>query len=555
MPFPNEHAARQTSPTRYKKFRRQKNKFGQGVDAIWGVLDDGKTELQSIRFDKSKFTPAQAKAWLKEHKMKTGIEAASSKANTSLNHITVNFRPEMRYDEMEGRKYLVVPSIPIVEGVHNGSGGALYYPGEELAKTPQVWNHKPVVVYHPEINGMGVSACDPAVLTARKVGVMMNTEYADGKLRSELWLDEERCNLVDKRILEAVQNNKMMEVSTGLFTDDDYEQGEWNGEQYEAIARNYRPDHLALLPDKVGACSIEDGAGFLRANEAAAGQPFISQQWADTFFPALNAVGIDTDKLTALELSHDQTRMQIASLLRNKSPNKEAWVEDVWPNYFIYAADGRLYKQAYKVNKDGVVTLEGIAAEVVRVVEYKQVTLTKRNKSMDKKEKLIKAIIANEHIAFGEDDAEFLESCDVETLEKMNIKPPVANVKDEPAPKEPAAPVLNQEPTTPKPKTVAEFMADAPPEIKRVLTNGLNAHNAEVKRLVNTITANPSNTLTEQRLNGMDVEDLRAIAALSRQPGDDGVQLFTGQGDVVANANVGPLPIPPAIVGAAQKAD
>lgn len=67
-PFPNEHACRKTNPDKYKRFRRQNNKFGSGIHAIWGVTKVGeKVELQSIRFSKSKFTVAQAKKWLKDH--------------------------------------------------------------------------------------------------------------------------------------------------------------------------------------------------------------------------------------------------------------------------------------------------------------------------------------------------------------------------------------------------------------------------------------------------------------------------------------------------------
>ena len=36
-PYPMEHAARLHAPGRYKTFRRQKNKFGKGIDAIWGI--------------------------------------------------------------------------------------------------------------------------------------------------------------------------------------------------------------------------------------------------------------------------------------------------------------------------------------------------------------------------------------------------------------------------------------------------------------------------------------------------------------------------------------
>jgi hypothetical protein len=65
-------------------------------------------------------------------------------------------------------------------------------------------------------------------------------------------------------VLDKLDKGEMVEISTGLFTDNIPESGVWNGEAYTAVARNYRPDHLAILPDQKGSCSIADGAGLLR---------------------------------------------------------------------------------------------------------------------------------------------------------------------------------------------------------------------------------------------------------------------------------------------------
>jgi len=188
--------------------------------------------------------------------------------------IIFNLRPSknlIRNETLEGRKFTVVPMVMMTEGVHRGSNGSLYYPADELGKTPCVWNMKPIVVNHPEANGVGMSACDPEVAEKYKIGMIMNTEFDDlGRLKAEAWIEAHRADEIEPRIMEAVENQTMMELSTGVFVDKDYVAGEYEGEAYEAIARNYRPDHLAVLPDKKGACAIEDGAGFIRnrADEA-----------------------------------------------------------------------------------------------------------------------------------------------------------------------------------------------------------------------------------------------------------------------------------------------
>ena len=65
-PFPNEHAARLKDPDQYDSFARKNNEGGEGIDFIYGIKD-GVSELQAIRFDRTRFTVQEAKAWLKSH--------------------------------------------------------------------------------------------------------------------------------------------------------------------------------------------------------------------------------------------------------------------------------------------------------------------------------------------------------------------------------------------------------------------------------------------------------------------------------------------------------
>jgi hypothetical protein len=65
-PYPNEHAARLTDPDQYDSIRRVNDEFGAGIDAIYGIKE-GTSELQAIRFDADRFTPAEAREWLSDH--------------------------------------------------------------------------------------------------------------------------------------------------------------------------------------------------------------------------------------------------------------------------------------------------------------------------------------------------------------------------------------------------------------------------------------------------------------------------------------------------------
>jgi hypothetical protein len=79
-PYPSEHSCRINDPSKYDRIRRNNNKFGKGIHAIWGIKKGYPVELQAIRFSKDKFTPAEAKKWAKDHDYKCKLfEPASEK--------------------------------------------------------------------------------------------------------------------------------------------------------------------------------------------------------------------------------------------------------------------------------------------------------------------------------------------------------------------------------------------------------------------------------------------------------------------------------------------
>lgn len=182
----------------------------------------------------------------------------------SLERLTLNLAGRVRRQKLEGREHLVAPITLIVPGVLNGSQGPLYYPLEEIRRNPDVWNHVPIVVYHPSRNGRNISARDPDVINTQKVGVVLRSR-ANGKLQAEAWFDVERTRQIDNRVYESLVKNEPIELSTGLFTRNEPapEGATYNGTPYTHTARDYRPDHLAVLPDQIGACSLQDGCGVL----------------------------------------------------------------------------------------------------------------------------------------------------------------------------------------------------------------------------------------------------------------------------------------------------
>lgn len=176
---------------------------------------------------------------------------------------TSNYVIEKRMHQ--GKEHIVVPVIMMVEGVHRGSHGPLFHSIDELGKFPETWNGMPVVINHPEINGINISANDPDIIDGQVVGRVYNT-YVDGtKLKAEAWISTEKLQALSAELLEQFKNGELVEVSLGMFTEEELVKGDWNGETYDAIAKSHRPDHLALLPGGRGACSLADGCG-IRVN-------------------------------------------------------------------------------------------------------------------------------------------------------------------------------------------------------------------------------------------------------------------------------------------------
>jgi hypothetical protein len=429
--------------------------------------------------------------------------------------ITANLAGTVRHDRMGGRDYLVVPMVMMCEGVHAGTNGPLYYPADEMARNVGVWDHKPIVIYHPTANGRAMSACQPDVITSRGVGVVMNTRFEDSKWKAEAWLEETRLKQVDNRVLEMLETNKMCEVSTGLFTENEVTPGTWNGEQYGAIARNYGPDHLAILPDQVGACSIKDGAGLLRANSADLQENrFFSTKERKTMdaadfgdpdrraYPVRDQADLENaarlvghagnpaavkerlttiakrkglklpaawqDKTHNTAMAHNASSFnRITGMIDRKLRDthggdygSDMYIHDVYPDSFIFSHAGDMYRVGYK-EKDGDVKITTDPEPVVRHMEYRTLegayvgnTATSHT-STPEPTVMEKKQVVDTLIANGgwvEGDRDFLMGLTDDRL-KLIGKAPTANA-EKPAPvATPApAPVAN---TTPTPAPVA----------------------------------------------------------------------------------------------------
>lgn len=468
-----------------------------------------------------------------------------------MEHLTFNVGgPGFRHDVLEGREHLVVPAVMLTEGVFNGSDGPIYYPKKVLADDPLSWNHMPVVVYHPEQNGQNVSARDQAVLNSQKIGVLLNTAFDPDttKLKTEAWLDVERTNKIDPRIIDKLTANEKVEVSTGVFVPRTKQTGVFNGRQYKQVAKKLKPDHLAVLPDQIGACSIADGAGLL-ANKT-----------GPTPDPVSN--GMSMDERTAA------VRHAVYESMEKPGYVWDGYVIDVYDTYVVYRSEDDLYKQDYTLSADGEVTLTGKPVEVVRVVQYRtadgslvgnasgEFVSNLEARIMDKKA-MVDFLINTESTVWIEADRQDLMSWSEDRLGRLvkaekaakatAVKVAAEGVtgnatvvaKEE---KTTEAPVTNTQKPVELPKmSWAELVANADQSTREMLGEMAAVYNAEKLRLIEVITNAKGNVFTKDDLAKKSPADLRNIAALvqAQAPTANSVPapLFFGQATAAPTAN------------------
>jgi hypothetical protein len=433
---------------------------------------------------------------------------------------------QIRLTKFEGRDHIVVPVVMLTEGVHAGSGGPLYYPAEEIAKFPAAWNGRPVPVLHPvDDDGFPVSCNSPDVLESRNVGHVFNTRFSKGKLIAQLWLSVEKLGKVDDQLLQRLNAKEPIEVSTGLFLSVDNQSGEWNGEEYVGVAREFRPDHLALLPIGTGACSLKDGCG-IRTNSSPLDFQGMWQRLVALAAPSFGQIS------NLIQSKLRENNGPVGSVI--EANGVYHWLEEVWPEYFVYTkeASGKTeyFKQEYKVNKDGtevVFTTDPVPVKLER--KYTEITKNEGGNDVDKKEKI--KFLTDNGCQCSAEQLEVLEDAILDNMLKTvqnqlavnkELKDQLAanqiaakELEDKVKALETAKPTDNQTP----PKTLEELLALASPEMQGVLGRAV-ARDRQLKTdLVEKLATNQK-VYSKEELEQKPLEELEKLAALAAPKGD-----------------------------------
>jgi 2'-5' RNA ligase len=164
-----------------------------------------------------------------------------------------------------GKSYIVVPGVPVVEGVLN----QYYVPFDEFSMYPFDWNDVPVVLNHPSQNSGAARVTYPDVPV---VGRFYNASIDEQgrRLVGEFWLEKDVliANEDGAKMYDLILRGQPLEVSTGYYAPGVvFESGKFKGTDYIGIHKNIHPDHIAILTKDRGACSLMDGCGVNRNSE------------------------------------------------------------------------------------------------------------------------------------------------------------------------------------------------------------------------------------------------------------------------------------------------
>jgi len=267
-----------------------------------------------------------------------------------------NLLNTFREVERNGKTWLVVNGVPLKETILNGR----FMPFEQFAANPSDWNDVPVVLRHPKQNGGSarVPSSDVPV-----VGRFYNAQIDEQakRLVGEFWLDKAMIENMQEgdTLLSLIDNQRPIEVSTGYWSETVPQEGKWNEKAYQYIDQNIHPDHIALLPDEVGACSVKDGCGLNRNNREGSqhfhknAAPGSLEQRSNDIYDTFYAMQRESENKVSVPVM-----------------SGEYYIEATFDDYIICKKEGQLYKVGYSY-MDGKV-------EFVDVSEWTPVTKIER---------------------------------------------------------------------------------------------------------------------------------------------------------------------------------
>jgi len=416
-----------------------------------------------------------------------------------------------RHESFDGKDYLVVPAVLLKEMVVNAELAL----ASEFGSFPEMWDGRPVVIGHPQEGGHYISANSPAILQQTGVGYLFNTTLVGDSLKSELWLDTAKMRALGGKALTALnmlEAGEPLEVSTGYYSLLLPTPGTYDGVNYVGQQLDFKPDHLALLPGEIGACSWASGCGAGRWN-AQRGSKVKNR--VEMFLKANRAKAMQmTGGVPALDLRANEASMNetwtaldlaLGALLGDPYGY---YIEDIYDGFVIYqvhpdedSGESGLFRRSYTLDESSLEVTLGEQEAVVRRVTYEskgETTGEEETTEVETTEEPVAAVTANQQQSCGCKD-----TAPTVNAPKGAIDPTFPTEKKE------RNPVTNN---GKKPQTTEEYIASIPdPATRAFIANGLKVQKERKEQLVASLKANSTNKFTEAELNEMDLDKLERL--------------------------------------------
>ena len=425
----------------------------------------------------------------------------------------------------DGQRYIQVPVTMMTPGVRHGSKGAILHTAEALQSNHQDWVGVAVVINHPERDGHPISVHDDGC-DGNVVGEIRKAEMKNGKLCGLLHINEQQLIEADFALYTKIQAGEWVEVSIGAYTQDNAAPGVYNGNPYEAVTVSYTPDHLALLPGDLGACSIDDGCGVRpQANKHKKDKDMEKQEL--TIKQQIQNLLKQKDGPAALPLILGVNQRELKTTLEtihqyvDGMDNDHAmyWVEAVYDDSFVYrkqqhnnevARAGQTspeyYQQNYDITEDGL-AVQGDPVKVSKKVEY--LNINKNEEEMMTKNEKVTKLIQHNATQFQEADREALTEMKECLLDKMIPAEQSLEVNAD---------------------MVKEYLANnsataidlLPEGVKEKAKKGITAYEAQRLELIEAIQANEKAKWEKEQLEALDTEVLQNMAKMAEADAPNG---------------------------------
>lgn len=477
---------------------------------------------------------------------------------------------DFRTETLMGVEYKVVPVVALIEGVLQGANAAQpeYAPAAEFGKFPESWNYRPLVHGHPQIDGIFVSANHPSVLADWSFGFIFNARLDDDKLKVEAWIDPLRIEALGEdaqNTFARLEKGETVEVSVGCWTDVLPLTGihAQSQKKYSGVWANVVPDHLAFLPEgQIGACSVEAGCGVPRLNSSAAittsscggeckcggvcmtdavnantgagtGDPVVlgapailaeaqAQKDALSVFERLRTNAIDPN------ITFNDASSIIQTALRAHPKVDWGWIVALTTEKVVYETyvEGIGYNyqaMAYTLDANGAVTFSGEPEPV----------------------NLITSIVPRVNAESGEETGSEVVNVNSEVEDTTMAEGTGQPAGSEAAPAAGTA-ATTEAPLTPAaapavqaaaPRTLQQYLEEAPAELREVLSEGLALQKQRKDALIKGLMDSGRCRFAQADLENRGINELEGLAALANVTTYEGRAIVGSQEGINANSS------------------